>query len=388
MPRNTSTSYGSVARTLHWLAALLILGNIALGFTAQALPMEPLERKFLFFSLHKTLGIAAFLVALIRIGWALSQPRPAPVHPERRLENLAAETVHWLLYGAMLLVPLTGWIEHAATEGYAPILWPLGQNLPLIPQSPELAHVMAVLHVTLVKVLIGAVLLHVAGALKHVVIDRDGVLARMLRGRPAGPGHSQDTNGGHLLPAGVALAVFLSTGALAVGTASNGPPPRAALEQAASEWQVTQSELGFAVTQMGSEVQGGFADWTAAIDFAPETGTGSVEVVIDMTSVTIGTVTEQAKAGDFFDVANFPLARFQGEIRPDGDGFIAEGPLSLKGYQAPVTLPFSLQIQDGTATMTGQTVMDRRDWNVGEGYDNESSVGFSVTLSVALSAER
>lgn len=384
MRRNTPRSYGSIARSFHWLTALIVLANIVLGLVAVRLPMEALDAKVQLFSLHKTLGIAAFAIGLARILWALTQPKPVPVHPDRPLETLLAEIMHWILYAALVLVPLTGWIEHAATDGFAPILWPFGQGLPLVPKSTLVASVMASIHHTFAWLLIGAVALHVTGALKHAVIDRDGVLARMLRGKPAGTVTIQR----HLAPALIAVAVFAAGTGFAVTTRPDDTGPSAMLEQAASQWQVTEGELGFSVTQMGSQVQGGFSDWTAAISFDHDTGLGEVEVTINMDSVTVGMVTDQAKSREFFDVENNPVAVFRGAIRPDGDRFIAEGPLSLKGHEAPVTLPFTLQIAEGIATMSGETVMNRRDWNVGEGYDDESSVGFSVALAVSLSARQ
>jgi len=384
MRQNTKASYGSVARSLHWLTALIILSNIALGLWAERIPLEQMALKVQVFSFHKTLGLAALVVALVRIGWALTQTRPAPVHPERRLETLLAEAVHWTLYGSMVLVPVTGWIEHAATDGFAPILWPLGQGLPLVPKSPALAMVMAQVHHVFAFLLIGSVVLHVAGAIKHAVIDRDGVLGRMTRGLPAGRGIVAR----HALPALVAVAVFGAGAAYALATAPRETAPAAVLEQAASEWQVTEGDLRFAVRQMGSTVEGGFSDWTAAIDFDPETGAGAVTVTINMDSVTIGTVTDQAKGAAFFDVAAHPTAVFEGTIRPEGEGYVAEGPLRLRDRTMPVTLPFRLTITDGVAQMQGQAVMDRRDWQVGADYADESTVGFQVDLTVALTATR
>lgn len=384
MRQNTHDRYGSVARSLHWLTALIILTNIGLGLLANRLSMEALETKILLFSLHKTLGLMAFAVALTRILWALTQTRPVPLHPERRAETFLAETVHWVLYAAMLMVPLTGWIEHAATEGFAPILWPFGQNLPLVPKSPDFAEAMAQVHHVFAWMLMGAVALHVAGALKHAVIDRDSVLARMLRGAPAGKPLQQR----HLRPALAAVAIFAAGTAFAIAPRDHDPQPAAALEQAASEWQVQDGTLGFSVVQMGAAVEGGFSDWTAAIEFDPDSGTGHVDVTINMASVTIGTVTDQAKGAEFFDVAQHPTATYSADIRPEGDGFVAEGPLNLKGQQVPVTLSFTLDIAQGTARMSGQAQMDRRDWNIGQGYDNESSVGFPVQLQVDLTATR
>ena len=126
---NSARHYGPVARSLHWLTAALILTIFPLGLYAQGLPHDTsaaLAYKAQVFSIHKTLGVAAFFTALLRVLWAFSQPRPAPLHPERRLETFVADLIHWSLYAAMLIVPLSGWLGHAATEGFAPIRWPFG----------------------------------------------------------------------------------------------------------------------------------------------------------------------------------------------------------------------------------------------------------------------
>jgi len=118
MPRrNTTGSYGSVAKTFHWLTALLILTIIPVGLVANdmaealrdpAIPStaEDFTRTFLLFSIHKTLGVTIFFVALARILWALTQPKPQLLNADNRIKSLLAETVHWLLYGSLVLVPL------------------------------------------------------------------------------------------------------------------------------------------------------------------------------------------------------------------------------------------------------------------------------------------
>lgn len=187
---NTQMHYGSVAKFFHWLTALLIVTLIPLGIYANGLPYETSEeltRKAWFFSLHKTMGVTVFFVALARIIWAVSQPKPALLHADRKIESLAAETVHWLLYGSLMLVPLSGWIHHAATTGFAPIWWPFGQDLPLVPISDSVAAATAGLHIVFERVLVFSIFLHVAGALKHHLIDRDATLRRMLPGKPELP---------------------------------------------------------------------------------------------------------------------------------------------------------------------------------------------------------
>ena len=135
---NTTTRYGTVTKTFHWLTALFIITAIALGAIANRLPYETndqLALKAQLFSFHKTLGVLVFIVALGRILWALTQTKPGPLHAERKLETMLAELVHWLLYISLIAVPLTGWIHHAATAGFAPILLPIGLDRPLFHNS-------------------------------------------------------------------------------------------------------------------------------------------------------------------------------------------------------------------------------------------------------------
>ena len=187
---NTRTRYGLVARVLHWLLALLIFTAIGLALYTETLSQQTEEGRaalMQIFSLHKTIGVAAFFTALIRILWALTQTHPVEIHPERHLENFAAKLTHWMLYGAMVIMPLSGWIYHSATLGFAPILWPLPQALPFIPQTEMVAHAAEAVHKLSAVVLYVAIGLHVLGALKHVFIDKDGTIGRMTSGRPAGP---------------------------------------------------------------------------------------------------------------------------------------------------------------------------------------------------------
>jgi cytochrome b561/polyisoprenoid-binding protein YceI len=399
MHKNTATSYGSIARVLHWLTALIILCSIILGLIAKEAGLRSIDSQILMFSLHKTLGICAILVASLRILWALSQPHPVSLHPERRLETFAAELTHWLLYISMIVVPLAGWAEHAATEGFAPILWPFGQNLPLIPKSGHLAETLAAIHTTFAWILIATIALHVAGALKHQLIDRDAVLGRMLSGQSAGNaaqaiGRKASALCAHAAPAVLAAAIFVAGGAYALATRPEAVTPgeTPSLAAVASQWQVSGGAIDFTIKQMGTPVQGNFADWTAAIDFDESSGSGQVTVTINLASLTVGTVTDQAKGAAFFDIANHPTATYHANIRPDAEQgaghFIAEGTLALKGHEVALNLPFEMTITDGLAEMHGKAQMDRRDWTIGQGYDDEASVAFGVELAVSVQAKR
>ncbi|NDW00536.1 cytochrome b/b6 domain-containing protein [Salipiger sp. PrR002] len=391
---NTKTAYGAVTRSLHWLTALGILIMIPLGWIAHFAPWETeaqLAVKAQLFSVHKTIGVALFFIALFRILWALTQTKPAPLHPERRAEVLAAESVHWLLYSTLVIVPLSGWIEHAATEGFAPILWSFGQDLPFVPNSDSVAEAAASVHFLAQWLLVAALALHVAGALKHAVIDRDGTLARMLRGAEGG---SHGASHVVLRPVALALAAWVAVigGGAAAGMFSTEEAPAAPqLAEAQSDWQVTEGTLAISLVQMGKEIEGSFADWTAEIAFEPrETPgkAGEVTVQIAIPTLTLGSVSKQALGADFFNAEEHPTATFTADILRADSGYEAQGTLTLKGAEVPVTLPFELTLENGTATMQGSTTLDRRNYEIGSSMNDPDQLSFEVAVDVALTATK
>jgi cytochrome b561/polyisoprenoid-binding protein YceI len=416
--RNSFSEYGSVAKTFHWLTALLIFTAFPLGYFANELAhyiqspdfdgsQDTISRTALLFSLHKTVGVAVFFVALLRILWAISGEKPGLLHPDNKLEALAAEVVHWMLYGSLVAVPLTGWIHHAATTGFAPIFWPFGQSLPFVPKSEEVAHLFGDAHEILVWTLAASLALHIAGALKHHVIDQDSTLRRMLPGSGKMPQPPAQTHS--LRPASVALAVFVAV--LTVGTflgeaeehehaaadapdtfeSDNSALVDTAESAALSGWKVQTGTLAITITQMGSAVEGQFSDWTATIDFEEPSSpgpAGKVDVTIVIPSLSLGSVTDQAMGADYFDSGTYPTARFEGEIVKTETGYEANGPLTIRDQSVPITLPFELTLEGDQATMNGSTTVNRLDFNIGQGTQDEGTLAFAVGIDVNLTATR
>ncbi|UWR74282.1 cytochrome b/b6 domain-containing protein [Phaeobacter inhibens] len=416
--RSSALHYGSVAKGFHWLTALLILAVFPLGYFANDLAhhiqsadfdgaQTTLTRAALLFSLHKTLGLALFLTALLRILWALSQPKPVPLHPERRAETLLAEVVHWLLYGALVAAPLTGWIHHAATTGFAPIWWPFGQDLPFVPKSEAVAAVFGGLHWLFVWTFAVALGLHIAGALKHEVIDRDATLRRMLPGRaPEVTAQTETPHGA--LPFLVALAIW---GLVLAGGGAFGlyaPHSHAPADTAAGQghdhdheagtdtmptggWVVQDGTLAIAIVQMGSEVRGQFDQWQASIAFEEPNApgpAGTVTVSVAIPSLMLGSVTDQAMGPDYFDSASYPTAEFRAEIEKLAEGYVADGTLRIRDQEVPLRLPFTLDLNGDTATMSGSAEVNRLDFNIGRGVQDEGSLAYAVTIVVDLTASR
>lgn len=391
---NTAQTYGSVTKTFHWLTALLILALVPLGLVANWLPYETdaeLALKAQVFSVHKTLGVMVFFVALARIAWALTQPKPGDLNHDHKVQWALAAVVHWVLYISLVAVPLSGWVHHAATAGFAPIWWPFGQGLPFVPLNETLAESAAALHWLFSKIMIASILLHVVGALKHHLIDKDATLRRMWFGKadaPLVPAH----RGSLAAPVGAVVIFALATGGAAAAGLfrEHDSMPRETLASVASEWTVTEGEIGISVIQMGSAVQGSFADWTAAISFDPAvTGAaGEVTTTIAIPSLTLGSVTSQAMGADFFDSATYPTATFTGTIIADAGAYTADGVLVIKGAEVPVSFPFDLVVDGDTAEMNGTVTLDRRDFAIGASMADEGSLGFAVEVVLRVVAQR
>lgn len=391
---NSNNRYGNVAKLFHWATALMIVTLIPLGIMANGAPYETsdqLTQKALLFSIHKTLGVAVFFVALARILWAINQPKPANLHPDRKLESGLAELVHWLLYGSLVLVPLTGWIAHAATTGFAPIWWPFGQSLPFVPKDGGVSHTFSSLHIIFERVLAASIILHVAGALKHHFIDKDVTLKRMWFGDTQS---NMQTSAKHSkTPFFAAIGVWAAALAIGAGLGlfqhTDTVRATTTLESAPSDWVIQDGTLAIAITQFGAQVDGQFDNWTASIDHdATITSgpTGSVTVDIDVNSLTLGSVTDQALDPDYFDATGFPTAQFTADLSVSDGQHMANGTLTIKGVSAPLTFPFDLEITDGTATMTATAQLDRRNFGIGDSLQDEGSLAFAVAVNISLTA--
>ena len=404
MLANTRSSYGLIAQLLHWITAGLILFLIPLGMFMHELPMGSVEEaayKSWYYSLHKTVGVAAFAVAVARVAWALVQPRPQPLNGDRMLETLAARTVHRVLYGAIILMPLTGWLHHAAAEGFARIWWPLSQDLPFIPKSLALSDLFGVAHYSTAALLGLAIALHIAGALKHVVIDRDGTLARMIPGRTPAISPDMHDPGFRHLPTLIGILVLLTlAGATATqylvkqsgATTNQNIVERAAT--GAEGWSIDhqKSRLAIGVVQSGSEISGFFENWSAVINFDPNNLKASrVEVTIDIASLSLGGVSEQAISSDFLNAAMHPVSTFGAEdfVRTGDGAYEARGQLTLAGQTGSLILPFTLKIVDGRAVVEGSATIKRLDFGIGsKGFPDDTMVGFGVMIKVTLEAEK
>lgn len=180
MLRNTEHSWGAPAKLLHWAIAVLVLTQICLGWAAVSWRLSP--TKLDLFVWHKSIGMLILLVMLARLAWRSANVVPSLPTGMPPWERLAAGLSHFLLYGLLFAMPLTGWIVSSAANIPFRIFWLV--PLPAIVQPDKaLADQTARVHLALFIVLSLLLVLHIGAALRHHYVKRNDVLTRMLPGR-------------------------------------------------------------------------------------------------------------------------------------------------------------------------------------------------------------
>lgn len=168
--------YTGPAIAAHWLIAILILAAFPLGLYMHGLPLSPNKLKL--YSYHKWIGMTVLLLFVPRILWRLTHRPPAPL-PMPAWQHKIAEGTHHLLYLLMFLVPLSGWLMSSA-KGFQVVYFGVLPIPDLIGKDKELGELLEEMHEVLSWSLMTLVGLHLAGALKHHIIDKDSTLRRML----------------------------------------------------------------------------------------------------------------------------------------------------------------------------------------------------------------
>lgn len=178
--------YSAPAMLLHWLLALAIFTSVGLGLYMTGLPFSMARLKL--YNWHKWAGIVILALSVLRLLWRLKRKPPAlPREVESampRWQRTVYKGTHHAMYALFVLIPLAGWAYTSAT-GFPVVLfgvWPLPD---FVPKDQALAELLKTAHAWLAYALMGVVALHIAAALKHHFVNRDGLLLRMLPGRHA-----------------------------------------------------------------------------------------------------------------------------------------------------------------------------------------------------------
>jgi cytochrome b561 len=174
-PGGTHVRFSGAQRLLHWTMAAGIVAMLFIGvgmLSTVAPSYIPLV------ATHKTLGVVLFLLVLVRLCLRLvlgAPPLPATLPTMMRL---GAVLSHWALYGLMIVMPLLGWAM-LSTADYPVVLFGNVRLPPILPQSDTLHTLLWAAHRWLAFAFFALILLHVAAALFHALVRRDGVFEAM-----------------------------------------------------------------------------------------------------------------------------------------------------------------------------------------------------------------
>ncbi|WIW87686.1 YceI family protein [Sphingobium sp. V4] len=403
--------YSLTAIILHWAIAALLAFQIAVGWALEDLG----ARGFSLYQLHKSVGMTILALTLARIAIRYWKPRPAKL--EGGWQGALASGVHVGLYAFMLGAPLTGWALVSTARVKVPTLLFGMLPLPHLP-LPAGSHAVAENgHGLLAWIGIALVLLHVAGALRHHVMMRDGLIWRMVPGRSTALLLALPAlilvgfvAGRAILPAPQAAPVPApvaedvdtepDTSNVAMAQAVNAaaaPPATAAANaiEAATEqpvgpppaWTVQPGgRIGFSVGNDGDTISGSFARWTARIVMDPDhPESADIQVSIDMASASVGDAYKDGMlpGDEFFATAAHPTATFvaKGAEATGPNRYRASGTLTLKGVSKPQAIRFALSGKDATRKVSGSATIARSAFGVGNG---DSSTGLTPQVAVTF----
>lgn len=170
--------YSSTAIALHWLIAVLIIATFTLGLVMTEIPgFTPAKLRY--YSWHKWAGVTILALAAIRLLWRLFRRAPAYSNAIPGWKRTAAHALHGVLYVLMFAVPLSGYF-YSLAAGVPVIYFGLLPLPSLIEADVALKPILGALHYWLNMLLAALVGLHVFAAIKHLLIDRDGIMGRML----------------------------------------------------------------------------------------------------------------------------------------------------------------------------------------------------------------
>lgn len=398
---NTEEQYGLGAKFFHWTIAVLILGLLPVGLFMGGMENSPV--KFQIYAMHKSFGLLVFFLGLGRIVWHLVNPPPDHLETHTHWETVLAGAAHFWLYICIIGMPLTGWLMSSANEFPVPFF---GIQMPaIIGKDPAIAGIFGQAHEILAYTLLFILALHIAGALKHHVLDKDITLERMAFYKK-----------GLLLPvlvvlvAGTSYAVsglsILSGGkekpektletsqpAIAATTAPD-VPAASSPALAANAWAIVpaQSKLTFQAVLYKAPFTATFGDFDGEIILNPEDlTTAKADIRIAMDDITSGDVSrdDNMKGVEWLDATAFPESRFVSTKFEKGEGnnYVAIGDITIHGVTMPLIIPFQLEIAAGKAHMTAKFSLDRSHFGVGTGqWADESAVAYNIDVSIDLTA--
>jgi cytochrome b561 len=175
--RLDESHYSTAAKSLHWLTALLLIAQFLIGWIMPDIGrgMQPES----LMNLHLSIGVLILVAALVRVTWRLFHGVPTPEASLPAWQERMAQLLHAALYVLLFAMVVTGW-SYASMRGWTVTVFGLLSLPALVAQGSGIGRAIGELHSILGWVLLGAIGLHVAAALAHLLFWRDRVMQRML----------------------------------------------------------------------------------------------------------------------------------------------------------------------------------------------------------------
>ena len=180
MWQNTRDAWGAIAKSFHWLLAVLILGQFVIGKIAEASRLSPFKLDA--FVWHKSIGVTILLLVVLRTIWRWRNPPPKTLAKIPGWETSFANAGHKILYALMFAVPLSGWwvSDTSRIPFKAYFVLPMPDFFEVNRSMQEIGESV---HDVLTTALLLVVGVHIAAALRHHYVLHNEILRRMLPGR-------------------------------------------------------------------------------------------------------------------------------------------------------------------------------------------------------------
>ena len=181
--KNSQTAYGTITKTFHWLIFLIFANQYIVAFNMMRIEGSETAlggyTQGTLYNWHKSIGLIALLVALLRYTWRKTTRLPDWADGLSKREQ---QIIHWyerLLYAAMFLMPISGYV-YVMAGGYGVHFFSRVHLPNPIPQGETLAAIARATHIGTGWVILAVLAVHVGLVLKHQLVDKDGLLRRML----------------------------------------------------------------------------------------------------------------------------------------------------------------------------------------------------------------
>lgn len=182
--RNTKDSWGSLAKFFHWAIAILIIAMLLIGLSFSFIDSRSVKSSLMV--IHKSTGVCLLILVVLRLLWRWVNPVPKLPASTPQWQQKSAHLSHWLFYIALIVMPLAG-LFTSASKGYGVnFFWLFSFKVPF-PKSDLLHEIFENMHLIFAWIIVALMIIHILGALRHHMINKDHVLKRMMPGAKSEP---------------------------------------------------------------------------------------------------------------------------------------------------------------------------------------------------------